>query len=113
MNIAAESYGHAVVLNLKGDLTEDALEALKQAVDHQLQDKDVIDLVMNLQNVPFLDSTCLEYLLDLNDRLAERMGQVRLAKCDENVRKILEITRLDSTFELFDDLALAVKSVEA
>ena len=113
MNITAESYGHAVILNLKGDLTEDVLGAIQQAVDHQLSDKQVIDLVLNLIEVPFIDSACLEYLMGLQDRLAERLGQVRLARCDVNVRKILEITRLDSTFEIFDDLTQAVKSVEA
>ncbi len=113
MNITAESYGHAVILNLKGDLTEDSLGAIQQAVDHQLASKEVIDLVLNLENVPFMDSACLEYLMSLQDRLAERLGQVRLVKCDDNVRKILEITRLDSTFEIFNDPTEAVKAVEA
>ena len=113
MTIGAESYGHAVILNLKGDLTEDVLGPLRQAVDHQLADKQVIDLVFNLDEVPFIDSSCLEYLVDLQDSLAERLGQVRLARCDVNVRKILEITRLDSTFEIFEDLTEAVKAVEA
>jgi len=113
MNIAAESYGHAVLLNLKGDLTEDVMGAVQQTVDHQLADKQVIDLVFNMDEVPFVDSACLEYLMDLQDRLAERLGQVRIARCDANVRKILEITRLDTIFEIFDDLTEAVKAVEA
>jgi len=36
MNITAESYGHAVILNLKGDLTEDSLRAFMQVIDHHL-----------------------------------------------------------------------------
>lgn len=112
MNITAESYGHAVILIFKGELVEDTIEALRQAVDHQLESNEVIDLVLNLESVPFVDSQALEYLLDLQDRLAERLGQVRLVKCDENVRKILEITRLDSVFELFEDVTEAVKAVE-
>ncbi|NLW87357.1 MAG: STAS domain-containing protein [Planctomycetes bacterium] len=112
MNITTESYGHAVILILKGDLLEDAIEPLRQAVDHQLANKEVIDIVLNLENVPFIDSKAMEYLLDLQDKLAERLGQVRFVKCDENIRKILEITRLDSVFEVFDDVTEAVKAVE-
>jgi len=109
MNISAENHGHAVVLNLKGELTEDSLHVLKRAVDHQLEGEQVVDLVLDLHDVPFLDSTVLEYMLDLQDCLAERLGQVKLARCDENVRKILEVTRLEGTFEIFDELSQAVQ----
>ena len=110
MSITVESYGHSVLLNIKGELTEDTLAGFNQDVDRQLQDKDVIDLVLNMENVPFIDSNAMEYLLDLQDRLAERMGQVKLLRCDENVRKILEITRLESSFEIFKDIHEAVKT---
>ena len=113
MNVNAESYGHAVILNLKGDLVEDTLATFNQAVEHQLAGKEVVDLVLNLHDVPFMDSVALENLLGLQERLAERMGQVRLAKCTPEVRKILEITRLDNTFEIFEDIPEAIKATEA
>jgi len=112
MNINAESYGHAVILNLKGELTVDTLGAFQQAVDRQLEGKEVIDIVLNLEEAPFVDSAALEYLLDLQDRLNERLGRVRFVKCDQNIRKILEITRLDAVFEVFEDVPEAVKALE-
>lgn len=111
MNITAESYGHAVVLNMKGELSEDTLGAFRREVDHQLGGKDVVDLVLNVEKVPFVDSAALEYLLELQEGLAEKFGQVKFAKPDENIRKILEVTRLDSEFEVYDDIAEAVKAV--
>ncbi len=112
MTTTAESYGHAVILNIKGELTEDSLDAFTQVVNHQLESgKDVIDLVLNMENVPFVDSASLEYLLDLQDRLAERLGQVKLVNCDEYVRKILEITRLETVFEICKDVTEAVKAI--
>jgi anti-sigma B factor antagonist len=113
MNISAESYGHAVILILKGDLTEDVLGALNQAVEHQLAGPEVVDIVLNLEGVPFVDSAALEYMLDLQDRLAERFGQVKLVKVDENVATILEITRLNANFEVFQDVTEAVKAIQA
>lgn len=113
MNLTAERYGHAVILNIKGDLVEDVLATLQQAVEHELAAKDLVDVVLNLQEVGFLDSATLEYLLDLQDRLVERLGQVRLVHCREDVRKILEVTRLDATFEIFQDIAQAIQATEA
>ncbi len=113
MNITAESYGHAVVLHIKGELTEDTLVAFRQGVDHHLAAKDVIDLVLNLESVPFIDSAGLEFLLDMQGQLAERMGQLKLLRPDENVCKILEITRLTGSFEVFNDVTEAVKAIHA
>jgi anti-anti-sigma factor len=113
MNITTESYGHAVILLLKGEFGEDDLGAIRQAVEHQLEADEVVDIVFNLAEVPFIDSAGLEYLLDLQDRLAERFGQVKLVCPDENVAQILEFTRLRSTFEVYKETHEAVKSVSA
>ncbi len=112
MNVTAESYGHAVILNVGGDLTEDSLNAFRQAVDHQLAGEGVVDLVLNMEKLQFIDSLGLEYLLELQERLNERFGQVKLLKCDENVRKIMQITRLDRTFEMCAEVSEAIKAIE-
>jgi len=109
MSVHAESYGHAVILIVEGELTIDSLGAFKRAVEHQLDGKEVIDLAIDLGKAPFIDSAALEYFLDLQELLAERLGQVKLIRPDDNIRKILEVTRLESTFEIFTDVAEAVK----
>ncbi|MCD6365821.1 MAG: STAS domain-containing protein [Planctomycetes bacterium] len=113
MNITAESYGRTVLLNLPGELTEDSIAAFLQAVDHQLLAEEVVDIVLNMENVPFVDSAALECLLDLNDRLAEKLGQVKLAAVSETVWTILEVTRMDSTFEIYTSVPEAVRAVHA
>ena len=112
MKVTAESYGHAVILDIEGDVTEDTIQALRTAVEHQLNADGVIDLVFNVERVAFMDSEALEYLLNLQDALSERFGQVRLLKVNENLAKILEITRLDSTFETCRDASEAIKAIE-
>lgn len=113
MNITAESYGHALVLNLQGELTGDSVAAFMQTVDHHLKDGELIDVVLNMETVNFIDSDAIECLLDLQDRLAERFGQVKLAKLDENVQVILNITRLAGAFDVYENIDDAVKVVEA
>ncbi len=112
MNITTETYGHAAILNMKGDLIEDALSAVKQAVDHQVEAGEAVDVVFNMAEVGFVDSVGLEYLLDLQDRLSEKLGQVKLVNVTENLRTILEITRLQSRLEVFEDIPAAVKALE-
>jgi anti-anti-sigma factor len=113
MNVNTESFGAAVLLIIKGEMTADDIAALRKAVDHELEDPDVLDVVVDMQDVPFVDSAAWEFLLDLQDELAERMGQVKLARCDENVRKIAEMTRLDQELEIFDAVEPAVRTIVA
>ena len=109
MSIPVEDYGHAVILKPKGELTEDTLAAFREVVEHQLEEDAVVDVIIDMEDIAFLDSIVLEYLLELQDSLHEKFGQVRLAKCDQNIAKILEMTRLDMVFELFNDTNDAVR----
>lgn len=113
MNIAAETYGRAVVLNIKGDLNEDALSGLQETIDHHLQRAEVVDVILNVAEALFIDSATLEYLLDLQDTLSETFGSIKFVNCDENVGKILEVTRLNNEFSVYDELAQAVKESQS
>jgi len=112
MNINAENYGRAVVLNIVGDLNEDGLSALQETIMHHLQRKEVVDVVLNMAEAPFMDSAVLEYLLDLQDSLCGTFGSIRFVNCDENIRKILEVTRLTNEFGVFEDIDEAVKATQ-
>ncbi|MFW6154790.1 MAG: STAS domain-containing protein [Planctomycetota bacterium] len=110
MEIKSERYGQAVILRCKGDLTSDSLEVVGKEVQRQLGDG-AMDIVLNLQEAPFVDSAALEYLLDLQDELIGRDGQLSLTNLDENVSKIFEMTRLDVGFEILPDVVDAVKTL--
>lgn len=110
MIVKAESYGHAVVLNCKGELTADGLEAFSSEVGKHVAES-VTDLVFNFSETPFVDSAALEYLLDLQESLAEKLGQITLTNLDESVAKILEMTRLESSFTICKDVVDAVRTV--
>lgn len=109
MNIAHENYGHVTVLSLKGEFTADDVENFQRVAKERMA-ADVRDFVIDLEKVPFVDSAALEVLLDLRDQSQDKLGMVKLAAADENVTKILELTRLDQQFERFGDLIEAVKS---
>ncbi len=110
MNITAETHGHAVILNLEGELNEDSLSVFDEAVSHYFTRREAVDLILNLARVQFIDSAALERLVDLHDTLQENLGQLKLARPEDNVRQILELTRLNGSLPVFDDVPEAVKS---
>ena len=93
--------------------TDDTLPVFREAVEHHLAGKEVVDLVVNAEALTFIDSAGLEYLLDVQEELAKRFGQVKLVKCGEIIGKILEVTGLAGDFEQYDRVADAMKAVQA
>jgi anti-anti-sigma factor len=108
MEIKSERYGQALILRCKGELTADSLEVFIKEVQ-RLVTAGAVDVVLSLEEVPFIDSAGLEYLLDLQDDLMDSGGQISLTNVDENVAKVLEITRLGAGFEVLPDVLDAVK----
>ena len=110
MNIRCEDYDHVSVLALTGELTADTADLLKAQIDTRLERK-VRFFVLDLQYTPFIDSKGLETLLAIQAQCDERLGQVRLCHPDDTCSKILQVTRLDGHFDIFQDVAEAVKTM--
>jgi anti-anti-sigma factor len=66
-------------------------------------------IVINLEDVPLIDSAGLESLLDANDRCQERGGSLFLAAPNALCRDILRATRLDESISICADATDAVR----
>jgi anti-anti-sigma factor len=110
MNIRCEDYDHVTVLSISGELNADATENFRTQIEERLARK-VRFFVIDLQQTTFMDSKGLESLLWVQEQCDERLGTVRLCNPDDTCRKILQVTRLDGRFDVFADVAEAVKTM--
>ena len=124
MRIQRRDYNDITVVQLQGELDIDNIEQLRKAVEDVVScpananegnqnTTDIVyktGLVFDMNEVGFIDSKGLEFLLWVRDFCHENSFQFRLAGLDENCRKIMEITRLESEFTCYSELAEAVKS---
>jgi anti-sigma B factor antagonist len=68
-------------------------------------------LIIDLDDVGLLDSTALGVLVGGLKRSRTEGGDVRLVCTQPRIRRVLEITRLDKSFELYESVDDAVKGV--
>lgn len=68
-------------------------------------------IVLDLEEVPYIDSTALGSLLRTHATVSRRGGAMKLLKVKGHVRELLELTRLLNVFEAFDSEADAIASV--
>jgi anti-anti-sigma factor len=112
MALKCEEYNSVCVIALDGDLTaEGATESLRKAAEERIDQRQIVDFVVDFEKSSFFDSEGLETLLWLKRRAEDLFGQLKLVNVDENCRKILEITRLEPRFECHPDLASALKTM--
>ena len=110
MNIRCEDYDHVSVVSVSGEFNSDSIDTFRTQVEDRLSRK-VRFFVVDLQQTTFMDSKALETLVWVQEQCDERLGTVRLCNPDETCRKILQVTRLDSRFDVFADVAEAVKTM--
>jgi anti-sigma B factor antagonist len=70
-----------------------------------------IKLVLDLEEVPYIDSTALGSLLRTHATVSRRGGAMKLLNVKGHVRELLELTRLLTVFEAFESEAAAIASV--
>jgi anti-anti-sigma factor len=90
---------------LKGEYVGELLETVQHCLPDGLP-----MLVLNLHDVPLLDSIGLEALLDVRDLVAQRGGTVKLASLTPLTNDILRVSGLAQQFEVFADEKAAVRS---
>jgi anti-anti-sigma factor len=111
MSLKAEDYNNVCVVALAGDLTGDVNEAVRKTAEDRIDQKQIVDFVIDFEKAGFFDSEGLETLLWLKRRSEDLFGQLKLVNLDENCKKILEITRLGHRFECHPDLPSALKTM--
>ena len=90
---------------LNRDNAERVAKVLDACIDHGQP-----RVVLNLNQVPLIDSRGLELLVEYQQRCIERGGCVKLAAPTTLCRDILTATDVISNFEVFDDESAAAGS---
>ena len=111
MGVKCEEYNQVCVISLEGDLSGENAQATRKKVEEQIDQRQLVDFVVDFEKAGFVDSEGLETLLWVKRRAEDLFGQLKLINLDENVRKILEITRLEHRFECQPNLEAALKTM--
>ncbi len=110
MKLNFEEHGLVAIASLSGELNHESVDAFRRGVGDRLE-QGTRDFVIVLDDLSQIDSAGLETLLWLQDRSADRNGQVRLVGLNDTLNSILRITRLEREFEQYADVTKAVRSL--
>jgi anti-sigma B factor antagonist len=97
------------ILDLSGRLTlGDATAQFRDRVRGEAEKNPRI--LLNVAGLSYMDSAGLGEMVGAQASVTARGGQLKLVNAQQKLRDLLQITRLYTIFESFDDEATAVRS---
>jgi anti-sigma B factor antagonist len=109
MTIDRRTSNGITILDLHGKLTIEVTAQVRKAVADLLE-ADRKNILLNLEDVSFMDSSGIGELVRSYHRVMREGGQVRLLNLTKRMRELLAITKLLTIFECYDDEAEALRS---
>ena len=112
IKIEERPIGNVTVLDIVGKLTIDqGAEHLKDKINSLISQKRT-HIVLNLENVPYIDSGGLGQLMASFGSVMRTGGAMKLLNVNAGNHDLLSITSLVRVFESFDSEAEAVRSFQ-
>jgi anti-sigma B factor antagonist len=109
MNIHEEIIGKTGVMKLGGRLDAASVKAFKDSVASMVK-KDICNIVVDMKDLEFVDSSGLGSLVSCLRIVNNKGGDIRLSSLQNQIRGLLELTRMHRVFQIFDDTDTAVRS---
>jgi anti-sigma B factor antagonist len=110
MKIVERQVGDVIILDLHGKiLIGEGDDALREAVT-KLVDGGKTKLLLNLADVPYVDSAGLGEIVRCYTTVSKKGGKLKLLNLTKKIQDLLSITKLLTVFDTFENESEAVKS---
>lgn len=99
------------VCPMEAVVTSEQMRQLLDDVAPYLVEGGASDVIFDMSRVEYLDSACVAKLFTLLKTVQQAEGHIALAHCQPNVAFLLEMTRLDDLFRMFDSIDEAKRTL--
>jgi anti-sigma B factor antagonist len=110
MTIASREVGGISVLDLKGKITLGEGSVQVRDAIRGLVGKGKKSILLNLGDVSYIDSSGLGELVGAYTTAKNQGAELKLLKLTKKVHDLLQLTKLYTVFETYDDETIAIAS---
>jgi anti-sigma B factor antagonist len=101
------------IVKLTGDLNVVQADSFRQKFKDWIQaNPSIAHVIIDLADVPMIDSAGLGVLIGMMKIVHEKSGQFLLCNLQKRVRMVFEITRTQRIFDIFDNQEEAISSLK-
>ena len=107
MELGLRRYKEIYIIDVKGDLDLYNAHELKDIVN-KLISKNIEKLVINLENVEYIDSSGVGALIHIFTSMRKLGAQLKIARVHGSVAKVITLTKLMGYFPIVDNINVAI-----
>jgi anti-sigma B factor antagonist len=105
LKVSTRSQGSRTIMSLGGEIDLYTAPRLHGELVSLLSGESPVQVIVDMSGVEFCDSTGMNVLLAAHRKAREQGGDLELAAPRPAIRKILQVTGLESVFTVLDDPA--------
>jgi anti-sigma B factor antagonist len=103
--------GDVVIIDMTGRLTIGEAVLLLRNTNRRFLEDGTTKFVLNLGSVSHIDSAGLGELISIYTSVRNRKGDVKLLNLDKKAKDLLQMTKLLTVFDTYNDEAKALESL--
>jgi anti-sigma B factor antagonist len=109
LKIKTRTKSNAIIIEIEGEVDLYSSPQVRKTIIDLTQQKKPA-LLINLEAVPYMDSSGVATLVEGLQRMKEYGGKLCIYNLQGTVRDVFELSRLDKVFNIFDNETEAIKA---
>ena len=110
MQIAYRVSDGFTIFDISGDIDLAHSPQMRKALLGEIKEKRVPKVYLNMKNVRYIDSSGIASLVEALKASRDVSSRLILFSLSNNVREVMQLSRLQKIFEIFDDEQQALAS---
>jgi len=98
-----------VVLDISGEIDLYNAPEIKEFINKKIEEQKY-NVVINFQEISYIDSSGIGALISTLSNLKKYQGTLKITNIHDSVKKVFELTKLTSFFEIYDSVETALNS---
>ncbi len=112
MNLSMDIIGNSLIVKLKGELDHHSSESTRMKIDSNFNGKNLINMIMDLNELTFMDSSGIGLIMGRYKNVTERNGQLIIVCKNNVINRILDMSGLLNIIKLHEDLDTAIINIK-
>jgi anti-anti-sigma factor len=102
--------GNVFIFQFEGNLILSDLEKARKLVKESIDGENAKNIVFDLENVDFIDSAGIGFIVSIFKSLKTKNGNFALASLKLKPKEVFKLTRLDKIIPIYDNTEAAKQS---
>ena len=112
LEITTREFGRVVVVDVVGKLTTSEGRTQLRDLIHVCSETGHKRFLLNLAGVDYVDSSGMGELVRCFSTVRQRGGEMKLVQVNKRVADLLQITRLNTLFEIYGEEQVALRAFQ-